>query len=337
MSNSNTDFLADILKPFQPQLPIDELILEVNKLFHEFEAKDYDKIHPEIHQQLPPIWREMIDRATSVAKVPQWRILDFGCGTGFEAEQLIKNLPSGSIAELTCYDPSPEMLAFCRTKISPLFPTATFCSDLNSASGAGQSYNLLVTNSLLHHLPDPIETIVNLGDLLTADAIWLAGHEPSSRFYKNAECLKLCNDFEREDNRQKYLSLSRYWAAIERAIGLKANPLNQAAAAAVDRGLFNQKPSKLAIDRIVDFHVAHSLDEAASGRGLDFEVMEQKFVDSWKLLWVKTYSFMGSHYDGELPEKWSRLSNDLAQSFPKDGANFCTAWQRRDRSVAAGE
>jgi SAM-dependent methyltransferase len=337
MTNTNTDFLADILKPYEPQLPIDQLILEVNKLFHEFEAKDYDTIHPEIHQQLPPIWQEMIDRAIGIAAVPIWRILDFGCGTGFEAEQLIKNLPPGSIAELTCYDPSPEMLAYCQAKISPLLPTATFTCDLNSACRDGQSYNLLVTNSLLHHLPDPISTINNLVDLLTPDAIWLAGHEPSSRFYKNAECLKVCNDFEQEDKWKKFLSFSRYFSAIQQVIGLKTNPLSEAAVAAFDRGLFKQKPSKLVIDRIVDFHVAHSSEEADSGRGLDFEIMEQKLMDRWQLVWVKTYSFMGSHYDGKLSEKWSQLSEDISKRFPNDGANFCTAWQRNKQSQSVSD
>jgi SAM-dependent methyltransferase len=335
MVSKNIDFLQDILKPYEPQLPISELILAVNKLFHEFEAKDYDTIHPEIHQQLPPIWQDTINQAMDVAAGSVWRILDFGCGTGFEAEQLIKNLPPGSIAELTCYDPSPEMLAYCRTKISPLLPQATFCDDLNSVSG--NSYNLLVTNSLLHHLPDPISTINNLRSLLTPDAIWLAGHEPSSRFYKNLTCLKLCNDFEQEDKWRRFLSIPRYIAAIQQVIGLKTNPLSQAATAAFEQGLFKYKPSKLVIDRIVDFHVAHSSEEAASGRGLDFDLMEQDLIDQWKLVWVKTYSFMGSHYQEKLPEKWFRLSEEVSRAFPKDGANFCTVWQRTDRSESASE
>jgi SAM-dependent methyltransferase len=115
MSSTNTDFLQDTLKPYQPQLEIAQLVVEVNKLFHKFDAKDYDRQHPEIHQQLPPIWQEMICLAIDVAETSVWRILDFGCGTGFEAEQLIRNMPEGSIAELTCYDPSPEMLACCQT------------------------------------------------------------------------------------------------------------------------------------------------------------------------------------------------------------------------------
>jgi len=330
MSSTNTDFLQDILKPYQPQLEIAQLVVELNKLFHKFDAKDYDRQHPEIHQQLPPIWQEMIGQAIDVAETSVWRILDFGCGTGFEAEQLIRNMPEGSIAELTCYDPSPEMLACCQTRIAPLFPRAVFTSDLNSTSSGERHYNLLVTNSLIHHLPDPIGTIDNLMPLLMPDAIWLAGHEPSSRFYKNAECLKLYNDFLRQRKWRKFLYFEKYLSAFKQKIGLTANPLKQVAEEAFHRGLFNKQPSTLVIDRIVDFHVAHSFEEAASGRGFDFEIMQQDLIDKWQLVWVKTYSFMGPYYEKDLPEKWSHLSHKISHNFPKDGANFSAAWKRYD-------
>jgi hypothetical protein len=35
------------------------LIVEVNKLFHQFEADAYDRWHPEIFQQGSRLWQEM--------------------------------------------------------------------------------------------------------------------------------------------------------------------------------------------------------------------------------------------------------------------------------------
>lgn len=333
MSNTNTDFLQDILKPYQPQLAINELIVEVNKLFHEFEAKDYDERHPEIHQQLPPIWEEIIGKVRNIAEESVWHILDFGCGTGFESEQIVRNIPQEKIAKLICYDPSPEMLAYCRKRIAPIFPMAIFTSDLNSISSDESHYNLLVTNSLLHHLPDPLNTINRLLPMLSPDAIWIAGHEPSSRFYKNAECLKIYNDFQQESKWRKFLSLKTYLSKLKKLVGLttnpvQTNPLKDTAEEAFHRGLFKKQPPILIIDRIVDFHVAHSFEEADSGRGFDFEIMQQYLIDQWQIIWVKTYSFMGSYYEGELSPKWSRLCSKISQKFPKDGANFSTVWKR---------
>jgi hypothetical protein len=48
----------------------------------------------------------------------------------------------------------------------------------------------------------------------------------------------------------------------------------------------------------------------------------------WKLIWLKTYGFMGPFYEGELKGRWARSCQELARRFPNDGANFCVIWQR---------
>jgi SAM-dependent methyltransferase len=317
---TNTDFITTVLAPYQPQLPMEELVLEVNRLYHAVEAQDYDDRHPEVHEQLPPIWKEMIDRAVKTTQIKEWRILDFGCGTGFEAEQLIRHLPQGSIAQL--------MLACCRARITPLFADALFVADLSSQPGQQQPYNLLATNSLLHHLPNPLNTINHLLPQLSKNVLWLAGHEPSSRFYKNAECSRLYKDFLQQRRWSRFLSVENYLAKIRQLVGLASNPSEKAAKAAFHKGLFKQQPSSFVVDRLVDFHVAHSLEEASQGRGFDFKILQQEFADSWQLEWVKTYSFMGSFYEQDLSSRWSDASREMSQRFGDDGANFCTVWRR---------
>src|SRR6266849_10625983 len=125
---TNSQWISALVQPYGPQAPIDHLVREVNKLYHHFEAPHYDATHPEIHQQLPPFWAQMIEVAAR-RNVP-WRILDFGCGSGFEAQQLLAALPSSAVGALTCYDPSLDMLDRCRAGIAPSYPRARFCSDL---------------------------------------------------------------------------------------------------------------------------------------------------------------------------------------------------------------
>jgi SAM-dependent methyltransferase len=325
---NNDSFITGILEPYQPQLPIETLVQEVNKLYHAVEARDYDQRHPEVHQQLPAIWQEMIEKALGNSQSVTWDILDFGCGTGFESEQILNSIPCENISNLTCYDPSPEMLERCRAKISPLFPKATFTSDLSDILSQSISYNLLATNSLLHHLPDPLGTINTVLAKLTPDAIWLAGHEPSSRFYRNPECAEIYEAFLQERSWKKYLDMENYITRFKRLVGAEQDPATAAAKSAFQQGLFKQQPSALAINRIVDFHVAHSFEEASKGRGFDFELMQKDFSSTWQLHWVKSYSFMGGFYDGDLSKKWQRKSQDIAHRFPLDGSNFCMVWRR---------
>src|ERR1700730_14553009 len=185
----DTTFMENMVEQYCPQLPIEQLVIEINNMFHSFDAEIYDTEHLEISEQLPPIWREMSIKVTERLESKALHILDFGCGTGFEAQQLLRNIPANSIAALTCYDPSPEMLERCREKVRPLFSDTRFCSSLEEALTPNAPYTLLISNSVLHHLPDVTSTIRKLLPSLATHAMWLGRHEPSLRYHKNRECV----------------------------------------------------------------------------------------------------------------------------------------------------
>ena len=82
------------------------------------------------------------------------------------------------------------------------------------------------------------------------------------------------------------------------------------------------------IDRLVDFHVAHDATEAEAGRGFDYLDLKARLEPRWRLVWFKSYSYMGPQYEPRLPQTWQRACRTLADQHPLDGANFCSAWQR---------
>ncbi len=330
---SADDSLPAWLLPYEPRLPLDRLVVEVNKIFHAFEARGYDSRHPEILRQLPAYWQEMITKADITPRPGGWRILDFGCGTGFASEQILRHLPAEQIASLVCYDLSSEMIDRCREKIAPRLPTAQFTSDAASLE-SGEPFDLLLTNSLLHHLPDPQATLRQLTDRLALDALWLAGHEPSSRFYKNPDCLKLF---------RRYLTASRndrgasWWRNLSlvalqtrwcKTLAKFRSPKRLTAGTAHQQGLFGRRPTPHVIDRLVDFHVAHSADEAAAGRGFDLDLLQTELRGVWQLRWECSYSFMGTVAESRLPGEWQQACRLLADEFPRDGANLCALWRR---------
>jgi len=55
---SNTIFMQDLLAPYVSQLPIDQFVLEVNKLYHRFEADIYDVRHPKYTSDYPHSLRQ---------------------------------------------------------------------------------------------------------------------------------------------------------------------------------------------------------------------------------------------------------------------------------------
>ena len=159
--------------------------------------------------------------------------------------------------------------------------------------------------------------------LLTEDAVWLAGHEPSRRFYQNANCLSIYKDYVRSRRLGKFLKLGNYIRFLQSKI---SNPAAHAARKSYRNRLFEPKPSAFAIGRLVDFHVAHSCDEAMSGRGFNVEEMMEGLKGERALAWLKSYSFMGCYSQFDLSKYWVKKSDELAAAYPKDGANFCSIW-----------
>jgi hypothetical protein len=111
-------------------------------------------------------------------------------------------------------------------------------------------------------------------------------------------------------------------------LGRAPSVKKRTARAALERGLFGRLPSPTMIDRLVDFHVAHSADEAKLGRGFDYAQMQRDFAPAWQPRWFRSYSFMGTQYEATLPVAWQQTCRDLAEKYPQDGANFCAVWQR---------
>ncbi|MDG2380182.1 MAG: class I SAM-dependent methyltransferase [Pirellulaceae bacterium] len=317
-----------LLEPFSPQVPTAEVVEALNRWYHKSEVLTYDREHAEIKCQLPPIWKQMIARLREQSPGVAWRILDFGCGTGFEAEQLLNHLKPDGIVELWCYDLSPEMLDCCRSRILPRYPAAHFITSLDELPAGEGHFNILTTNSVLHHLPSPQQTLMRLQSKLSSNAFWLAGHEPSSRFYKNESCSSSYDRFVSQHRRRRWLSPSAYFGFLSRKAGIRRTPSQAAATAACATGMLKREPSPKVVSRIVDLHVAHSRAEAMAGRGFDLEQMERQLANNWRLHWSQSYSFMGAFYERNLPERWRKEAERLANQFPRDGANFCSVWQR---------
>jgi SAM-dependent methyltransferase len=324
LKKGDTVEIPEWLAEYNPRVPLEQLVEEVNKIFHSCDAAQYDQEHPEIHQQLPPIWAEMI---AQLPPAGPWNVLDFGCGTGFEAT-LALGAMGDRIAKLTAYDPSPEMMAICKIRLKE-FPQAVFCSKIEEARCRGP-FSLLLTNSLLHHLPNIGNVLQSLATCLTPGAVWLAGHEPSARFFRNQACLRLLDGYRRYRKYAKWVEPGNYMTKLRMILGL--HPLSTTANAAYKRGLFSKRPTPSVIDKIVDFHVAHS---AGDGRGLDFEMMETSLQFDWTLRWSKTYSFLGPFGCASAPRRWAQKAHQLERQFPSDGANFCAVWQRSQGSQGA--
>ncbi|HLJ17595.1 MAG TPA: class I SAM-dependent methyltransferase [Bryobacteraceae bacterium] len=320
--------MMEALQRYGPNQPIPVLITELNKLYHEWEAERYEHSHPEIFEQLPPIWDEML--AVLDARCPQesFRILDFGCGTGFEARQFLGHFEPRRVEKIVCYDPSPGMLMECQRSLGTWRDKTEFVADLRDVWQGRGEFNVLVTNSVLHHLPQPVQAIRHIADLLAPRSMWLCGHEPSNRFVKNPECRAVLRQYHASDRWRRLFSARRCARRVLRWTGAQELPEDYAARRAYEQSMFQLRPPAQVVSRLVDFHVVSGEADLAESSGLDFLQLQTALAGEWNLLWRRTYSFLGSHYERTLPTRWQREAHRLAANYPDDGANFCLIWQR---------
>lgn len=324
---SDSASIQEMLKPYGPTIEIGPLVEEVNRLFHAAEAKDYDRRHPEIRDELPALWNEMLAVVKPHAPSGGWHVLDFGCGTGFASEQILRELGRGNVARLTCFDASPEMLDQCRAKLQGVVKETRFVASFGELLETPTRFHLASSNSVLHHLPDPYITIHSLERILVPGAFYLAGHEPSQRYYRNAECQSLAKRFRKEWKWRKYLSPSQWFAKLGGWFDSGPSPAQQAAEAAFAKGLFAAKPSTGVIKQLVDFHVPQTQTGHSATLGFDAETLERGFGPRWRRLWAKSYNHLGEAPLGRLTARWRGVLADLQERYPLDGADFSTVWR----------
>ena len=158
----------------------DKLIKEVNRIFHEEEAKLYDERHPEIEKERAN-WNHVLSE-----NIPNTRkslqVLDIGTGTGFVPSIVDKYLEDSFVI---CTDISKQMLLTAKIKLSNSKNHFEFVvCDVESLPFKDNSVNIVTINSTLHHIPNYRNTLEEINRLLSKKGILFIMHEPNKLFYE---------------------------------------------------------------------------------------------------------------------------------------------------------
>jgi ubiquinone/menaquinone biosynthesis C-methylase UbiE len=162
-----------------------ERIHEANIEVHRVEASYYELFHPEVYsKQEQKRITSMLKKADDLVSNNQKKALDFGAGTG--------NLTGKLLAmdyAVTAVDISAEMCRALRRKYQKYIQTKQLevvNSPIENVDFENEKFDMVTCYSVLHHLPDYVESLQKLCGFTKKGGIIYIDHE-ASPYYWNPE------------------------------------------------------------------------------------------------------------------------------------------------------
>ena len=177
-------------KQLQQGQTLKEKIYQANISVHRHEARYYELLHPEVYgkqeQKRIVAELEMLDKLVTDN---QKNALDVGAGTGNLTGKLLSMGYNVSAVDI-----SAEMCAILETKYNAYLNNKLVVINEpieNLAFDAGK-FDLITCYSVLHHLPDYVNSLKSLSVLLKKGGVIYIDHE-ASPFYWKTEPTRLSN------------------------------------------------------------------------------------------------------------------------------------------------
>ena len=294
----------------------DKLVKEINRIFHEEEAKLYDERHPEIEREKEN-WNYVLSKYLPYPP-EKCKVLDIGTGTGFVPSVIDRYLEDSIIIAT---DISQNMLLNAKLKLGNLRnDLESAVCDVEILPIRDNSIDIITINSTLHHIPNYLRTLKEIARILSREGILFIMHEPNKLFYHSL-LPKINYVF------QLYLNLK---FKLKRRQGKKKdwnkffNDVNQRL---LIEGLIEQPLSPRQIQMLVDIHSPTASGIPDKEKGFVPAHIASQLKDL-RLIEMKTYNYLEKTDPGT--DLLSFLLNKvLARLFPGKGYNFSMVLGKR--------
>lgn len=315
-----------------------EFIQIVSNTYHAIEAENYVRVR----HALFPRSGSYNDLKSALIQCKHHlpgpiTVLNIGCGAGYEAGVLREIFESGDVRRIVLTDISPDMVRNAETRLAALYRDIEFQIGSIEDLEVGV-FDLVITHSLVHHIADLPKFFKAVSRVTAPGQDYLMAHEPSSRFYRNPECLRVYNEVQTSEERRKMLMK---WVDPRRWIGKLRRMIQPSE---TDRGLYRKINDRLRanyeftgeltsreIAKLVDIHSPCNLpgDFSIGFDGFDWEKLHRSFLEEFELVQAWTSDYMGGTNPSRLSMRWQQVNDALAEKYPLDGSNFTVLWRKR--------
>jgi 2-polyprenyl-3-methyl-5-hydroxy-6-metoxy-1,4-benzoquinol methylase len=300
----------------------------VNLAFHKSESSVYDSVHRDMWSSLPQQFNLLVSDylASGEDLSHDLAILDVGCGTGLASELLLNTKLGERIREIDLLDTSPEMLekARQRSRTWKVKTTTKHCA-INSIAVRRGRYDLIITCSVLHHIPDLSEFLQGIRHLQAPGGVLMHFQDPNGD-YLHDDLLqartKELGDYERPVIPKRLLRLTprNVIRRIRRAFanGNGDDYIGHVNQQLIQSGLTRQPMAARDIWAVTDIHIN-------DGEGISIETLSRLLPD-YRLMSARSYSFFGKMLS-ELPAGFREREQQLIQAKASNGLEIAGLWK----------
>lgn len=297
----------------------------VNVTFHEFESIVYDREHADMWQSLPQQFQLLMNDSLEQCELPsRIRLLDVGCGTGLAFDSLIKTRIGDRIASLDLLDTSPSMLQCASKRASGYQLPFKVHHGLLDALPLDAKYDVIVTCSVLHHVPDVSQFVQEIRKHQTAGGIFLHLQDPNGDYLADPE---LHERMRRASKRALpeicyRLTPSRILRRTRRIL-FHSQPDDYIAKtnrALLNSGIISVPLTVPELFAITDIHVH-------DGQGVSISQMKS-WMTEYECIAQRSYGFFGQLWS-TLPAKLKNEEERLISKHAANGFHVGAAWRLR--------
>lgn len=193
------DIVAEIMARHGARCTPEEFHAAVNVTFHDFESEVYDQEHVDMWNSLPQQFSLLAEDCLPSDPAPSsgLRLLDIGAGTGLATCCMLKTVLGPRIESIDLLDTSPAMLRQANKKAQTWGIPFELHNGLICDLPAGRTYDVIVTCSVLHHVPDIADFLAQVRAHQAPRGLFLHLQDPNGDSMKDADLQRRMEDANR--------------------------------------------------------------------------------------------------------------------------------------------
>ncbi len=293
----------------------------VNVTFHEFESEVYDQGHPDMWDSLPSQFAMIVADCLQTNAAPgEISLLDIGCGTGLATDSILKSLIGLRVRKIDLLDTSKGMLRQAAARAKTWSPPVELHEGLLDTV-AGRQFDLIVTCSVLHHIPDLEGFLATVRSLQKPGGLFIHMQDPNYDYLRDPDLAARMASVaaSRSPEWLKRLSPRRVFGRLARELKGEQGEdfVSKAIRDLVRQGITPKPLSVLEIHGITDIH-------AREGNGISIVSM-RSWLPDYELVAMRSYDFYGKPRR-ELPAALKKDEDRLIAERAPNGFHMGAAW-----------